>query len=91
MTKGRELLNLYATYKADYFDRSDKARWDLLGKVYAEICTIEKSSNKRDMRGGLITLVYERTGHKVSSGLSTEASQHSRCVHREKEIEPGRA
>ena len=73
LNQGDELVSAYQSLKTEFFDRSDRALWNLLDGVYDFVCLINKSVQKRQIKSELITAIKTRDGFTMSSSSETEA------------------
>ena len=63
----------YAKLKVEVLDRSDRALWEMLEKVYAFAEQIDRSTTKREARTELIKKIQLRDQQTMASNASTEA------------------
>ncbi len=63
----------YTKLKVEILDRSDRALWEMLEKVYAFAEQVDRSTTKREARTELIRKIQMRDQQAMASNSSTEA------------------
>jgi len=73
LEQGAQLIQDYASLKTEVLDRSDRALWQLLSKVFDYVLQINASVQKRNVKSDLLAKIKARDNYAMSSSSETQA------------------